>query len=164
MARLIIGHFGQPYGIKGWIKVHASTDPIDNILQYFPWQIQHQGQWQLITIAEARRQGKLIIARIQDCTTPELAKTYTNDTIAIEREQLPPLPLNEYYWTDLIGLRVVNQDGADFGIVDSLFETGSNDVLVIHGERQRLVPYLPAVIKHIDLTQRIMTIIWDADF
>lgn len=159
-----MGHFGQSYGIKGWLKVNSSTDPIENILQYFPWQVQHQGLWQPLKITEGKRQGKHILVKIAGCDTPELAKTYTNNPIAIEREQLPKLPPDEYYWSDLIGLKVINQDGVDFGWVESLFETGVHDVLVVKNSRQRLIPYTSEVIKNIDLTNRIIHVIWDAEF
>lgn len=164
MAKIIVGHFGQSYGIKGWLKVNSSTDPIDNILRYFPWQVEHQGLWRSVEVTGSKRQGKYVIVKLVGCDTPELAKTYANNPIAIEQEQLPKLPENEYYWRDLLGLRVINQDGVDFGVIDSLFETGSNDVLVVKGDRQRLLPYTPDVIHHVDLTQRIMTVTWDADF
>lgn len=162
--RIIVGHFGQSYGVKGWLKVHSLTDPIDNILHYSPWQVQHLNQWHLVKITHAKQQGNNIIVKLAECDTPEAAKTYTNDPIAIEREQLPVLPKDEYYWTDLIGLRVINQEGIDFGIVDSLLATGSNDVFVIKGDRQRLLPYTTEVVNNIDLTQKIIHVIWDADF
>lgn len=162
--RIIVGQFGHSYGVKGWLKVHSLTDPISNILQYFPWQIQHLNQWRVVKITHSKLQGNNIIVKLAECDTPELAKTYTNDPIAIERDQLPKLSKDEYYWTDLIGLQVINQDGIDFGIVDSLLATGSNDVFVIKGERQRLVPYTAEVVKEIDLNQKVIHVFWDADF
>ncbi len=162
--RIIVGQFGHSYGIKGWLKVHSLTDPAENILQYLPWQIQHQTQWGLINVTHTKLQGNNILAKIAGCDTPEAAKLYANDPIAIEREQLPPLTEQEYYWTDLIGLKVINQDGVDFGVVDSLFATGSNDVLVVNGERKRLLPYTAAVIINVDLSKKILQVMWDADF
>lgn len=164
MNKIIIGRFGQSYGIKGWLKVHSFTDPIDNILQYLPWQVQRHGQWQNVQITEGKRQGKYILVKIEGCDTPELAKTYTQSDIAIDRQQLPTLSQDEYYWSDLIGLRVINQAGIEFGTVDSLLETGANDVLVITGDHRRLLPYTSDVIKQIDLVQGIIIVNWDADF
>ncbi len=164
MERIVVGHFGQSYGIKGWLKVNSHTDPIDNILQYKQMQIYHHGQWQAVEITEMKSHGKGIIAKLANCHNPEQARTYTNDAIAIFRHQLPQLPPEEYYWADLIGLRVINQQGVDFGIVDHLFTTGSNDVMVIKGDRQRLLPYINSVIQLIDLTEKKIIVDWDADF
>lgn len=133
-------------------------------MRYLPWQIQHQGQWQTVKVTGGKQQGNQLIVKLDGCDTPELAKTYANNPIAILREQLPPLPLGEYYWTDLIGLQVINQDGVDFGQVDSLLETGSNDVLVVKGDRQRLIPYTNTAIQGIDLAKKTITVVWDADF
>lgn len=162
--KMIIGHFGSAYGVKGWLKVNSATDPIENILNYLPWQVYHQGLWSSLTITAGKKQGKYILVKIEGCDTPETAKTYTNDSIAIEREQLPALPSNEYYWSDLIGLSVINQDGINFGHVKSLLATGSNDVLVVKNSRQRLIPYTEEVIKKVDIANKLIEVIWDPDF
>ena len=162
--KIIVGHFGQTHGIKGWLKVHSLTDPIENILQYLPWQVQYQDQWRLIKVTDSKHHGDHILVKLPEFDSPETAKTYTNHPIAIEREQLPKLPDEEYYWNDLIGLKVINQDGVNFGTVSSLFATGSNDVLVIKGDRQRLLPYTGDVIISIDLAGKTMRVNWEADF
>ena len=162
--RIIVGHFGHSYGIKGWIKIHSSTSPASNILKYLPWQVQHQGIWRPAEVTASKQQGKDIIVKLAGCDNPETAKTFTGNPIAINTQQLPALPAGEYYWKDLIGLRVVNQEGVDFGVIDSLLETGSNDVLVVKGDRQRLLPYTDEVVKDINLTDQKMIVNWDADF
>lgn len=164
MERIVIGHFGQSYGIKGWIKVNSHTDPVDNIIMYRQWQIYHHGQWQTAEITDIKRQGNVIIAKLANCHTPEEAKLYTNDAIAIFRHQLPPLTPEEHYWVDLIGLQVINHQGINLGVVDHLFETGANDVLVIKGDKQRLVPYIQNVIQSVDLIEKKIIVNWDADF
>jgi 16S rRNA processing protein RimM len=164
LAKVIIGRLGHSYGVKGWLKVHSFTDPPERILQYQPWQVQHQQEWHFIKVVDFSCRHKTILAKLDGCDTPEMAKTYANDTIAVERDQLPALPQGEYYWADLIGLRVINQEGIDFGVVDSLFATGSNDVLVIKGDRQRLLPYTNQVIQQVDLANGTLLVAWDADF
>jgi 16S rRNA processing protein RimM len=85
--------------------------------------------------------------------------------IAVEREQLPETGPEEYYWTDLEGLSVVCQDGTELGRIDHLMETGANDVLVVIGERERLIPYIPGqVIKSVDLENGRMVVDWDPEF
>lgn len=163
-ARIIIGHFGHSYGIKGWLKIVSYTDPVDNILQYQHWQIYHQGQWQAVELIETKNLGKTLIAKLAQCHNPEQARDYTNDPIAIFRQQLPPLPAQEYYWLELVGMQVINQQGVDFGIVDHLFSTGANDVMVVNGTRRRLLPYTEQVIQSVDLVAKKIMVDWDADF
>jgi 16S rRNA processing protein RimM len=85
--------------------------------------------------------------------------------IALYRQQLPELEAGDYYWSDLIGLRVLNLDGVDLGQVERLIETGANDVLVLQGERERLIPYLKdQVIKQINLDDKVIQVDWDPEF
>ncbi len=159
-----MGHFGHSYGIKGWIKIHSSTSPIGNILKYSPWQVLHQGIWRTAEVTASKLHGKYIIVKLAGCDNPETAKTFTGNPISINFQQLPALPAGEYYWNDLIGLRVINQEGVDFGVIDSLIETGSNDVLVVKGDRRRLLPYTDEAVKDINLSDKKMIVNWDADF
>ena len=85
--------------------------------------------------------------------------------IAIRHEQLEALDANEFYWVDLIGLDVVNQKQERLGKVLRLFETGANDVLVVAGQKEILIPFaLPQIIKSIDLETGRIVVDWEADF
>ncbi len=164
MKRIIIGYFGASHGIKGWLKIKSIHQPLSSILQFKELQIYHQDAWQPIKITAGKQQSNSIIVKIAECDTPEVAKTYTHDPIAIFREQLPPLPPNEYYWEDLIGLEVFNQEKISLGIIDHFLETGSNDVMVLKSEKKRLVPYTEQVVKSVDLTSKIIIVDWPSDF
>ena len=84
--------------------------------------------------------------------------------ISISRDQLPETDEDEFYWADLIGLRVETIDGRLLGVVDHLMETGSNDVLVVAGDTQCLVPFLwETVVKRISLSERLVVVDWDPD-
>ena len=84
--------------------------------------------------------------------------------IAITRAQLPALPKNEYYWSDLEGLTVINQAGVVLGKVIYLIATGSNDVLVIKGDKELAIPYLQdEVITQVDLENGVIHVNWDGE-
>ena len=105
------------------------------------------------------------MAQLQGIDTREQAERLLGCEIAIPREQLQSLRDGEYYWSDLKGMRVVTDTGIDFGVVDALFETGANDVMVVNGERERLVPWIMGdVIKSVSLDDRIIVVDWDPDF
>jgi 16S rRNA processing protein RimM len=85
--------------------------------------------------------------------------------IGIRRDQLPVAQPGEYYWSDLQGLNVVTVDGHPLGRVDHLMETGANDVLVVQGERERLIPFvLDQVVVDVDLDKGEIRVDWDKDF
>ncbi len=153
------------YGIRGWVKVYSYTRPRDNIIQYRPWLVKLNGQWRSFKIAEARVHGKGVIVRLEGYEDRTQATELIGSDIEIRSEQLPELSEDEYYWSDLEGMEVCTNSGQSLGIVDHLLETGANDVLVIKGERERLIPYLRGdVIVDIDRQSNTITVDWDPDF
>ena len=162
---VIVGRIGAPYGVKGWMKIHSFTEPVGNILAYQPWVVKRQGQWQLLEISDSRRHNKGVIAAIDGCESKEATVSYRHAEIAITRQQLPTLGEHQYYWTDLQGLTVFTTSGNELGRIDCILPTGANDVLVVKGKRQHLIPYLlHKVIKTVDRVNGKMIVDWDADF
>lgn len=161
----MVGRISGVYGIKGWVKVYSHTQPLENILSYNPWLIRRGKEWSAIELKAGRRQGKGIVAQLSGYHDRDQALSLRGADIAILPGQLAALEDDEFYWSDLIGLRVVNHDGIDLGQVDSLLETGANDVLLVKGERQRLIPFVrPQVVKSIDLAADRLIVDWPADF
>jgi 16S rRNA processing protein RimM len=113
-------------------------------------------------IEDGRLHGKDVIIKLAGINTPEEARLLTGKLIAITRSQLPALDQNEYYWSDLIGLTVVNKDGTVYGKVAYLIETGSNDVLVVKGDKEHAIPYLyGSVVLNVDLEKQQILVDWE---
>ena len=160
-----IGQIRGLYGVRGWVKVFSYTSPITNILNYSPWQIDRQGQRQTILVREGKAHGKGIIASLESFHDRDDVACLIGANIAIHREQLPSPADGEYYWADLIGLTVINCESICLGQVEHLIETGAHDVLVVRGERERLIPFvLEHIVCSVDLEQRVLLVDWDADF
>ncbi len=162
---LELGKITGVFGVKGWVKVFSNTDPREGIVQYSPWLIYQQGEWKEIKVLDGKRQAKTVIARLDGIDDRDQAMLLAGAKIAIRPEQLAALKPDEYYWRDLIGCHVVNTEGVDFGVVDSMMETGVNDVLVVKGERERLIPFTQGhAVLDVDLSAAKITVDWDADF
>lgn len=163
---VVIGRFGRPHGIKGQIIVHSFTEPMENIMQYTQWHGYINKTWELLNIRHVNVTSKYILAVVDDYDDREKAALLTNVEIAVEKKCLPELKHGDYYWHELIGMRVVNLQGDEFGCVSSILPTGANDVLVVQGEKgRRLIPYLTGqFVRNIDKDQRIIFVDWDADF
>lgn len=158
---ILVGKIGAPYGIRGWLKIHSYTEFGASILHYSPWYLQNRN-WQQVEVEEGKPHGKGIIVKLRGFDSPELAGTLSGQSIAITRDQLPPLKKNEYYWADLIGLTVINQDNKRLGHVGYLIETGSNDVLVIKGDKEIAIPYLPGEsVLSVDLEKGEIHVKWE---
>ena len=117
------------------------------------------------TLAEGRRQGKGLVARISGIGDRDQAAGLVGEDIAILRSQLPEAVDGDFYWVDLIGLEVVNEDDVSLGKVSKLIETGANAVLVVDGERERLIPFIKgAVVKAVDLDSGTIRVDWETDY
>ena len=164
-AWVAMGYIAGLYGIRGWVKVVSHTEPVEGIIDYAPLYYGRQDRWTVLTIERARVHGKGMVIKFAGYEDRDAAAALVAYEIAVRRDQLPELPPGEYYWADLQGLRVVTVDGVDLGAVERLFETGANDVLVVQGDRERLIPFLQGdVIKEIDLQRGAMCVDWDPTF
>lgn len=165
---VIVGRFGRAHGIKGFILVNSYTDPRTNILDYDGWQVYFDKTWQPVQLLNVEIHDKHILVKVKGFSERELAMTLTNCDIRVPKDQLPTLKKDEFYWHDLIGLQVINQEGKPFGQVTEILPTGSNDVLVIQGEtdsKPYLIPYLLGqFIIDINLEIKQIIVDWDFDF
>ena len=162
---VVLGRINGLFGVRGWVKVYSHTEPRDNILKYNPLLVFYQGHWQPMKLLGGRPQGKGIVLQLEGFEDRDLAAALIGSDIAISHEQLPQLAQDEYYWTDLVGCKVVGVDGTELGELAALFETGSNDVMVVKGDRERLIPFLqPDVVKRVDLSERLIEVDWDPEF
>lgn len=158
-----LGRITGLFGVRGWVKVFSDTRPRENILDYNPWLVKRRDDWEEMALAEGRVHGPGVIARLEGYSDRDQAQTLVGAEIAVHRRRLPPTRSGEYYWADLAGLRVVNLEGVELGTVSHLFETGANDVLVVTGERERLLPYTRHVIREVDLKARVLRVDWDPE-
>lgn len=160
---LVVGRISGLYGVRGWVKVFSETEPRDNILSYQPWYLgaEHNSRG----LVAGRFQGKGLVARLEGCEDRDQAAALVGLEIRIRRSQLPRPRADEFYWADLIGLSVETPDGMRLGRVDHLFATAANDVLVVAGDRERLLPFVwDRVIKDIDLELGRVRVDWDPEF
>jgi len=181
--KVILGRITGVYGVQGWLKVFSYTDPMESIIDYNPWYIRagnrKKAPWTEVKLAAGKRHAKTVIVRLEDCDDRDQAMAYIGSEIAIELEQLEQLQgKDEYYWRDLFGLRVVNLQGVELGVVKDLMETGVNDVLVVVSEKEvtekekdgagykeRLIPWtMHNAIIAVDLEQGVIEVDWDPDF
>jgi 16S rRNA processing protein RimM len=161
---VVMGRISAPFGVKGWVKVQPNTAAARNLLAYKTWWLEGDGDWRSIAVSEARVHGTAVVARLEGCEDRDAAAALRGKHVAVPRAALPGTRSGEYYWADLIGLAVVNGAGQALGRIAGLLRTGANDVLVVAGERERLIPFIADVIREVDLAAGVMRVEWDADF
>lgn len=163
---LHVGKISGVFGIKGWIKVFSFTAHREAILQYSPWLLKRNSTTKVLEVVAGQLQNQLVVAQLKGIDDRNTAEALIGWEIFIDKSQLPPARQDEYYWSDLIGLQVENTEGVVLGVIDSLLETGANDVMIVQSEyRQHAIPFIQRqVVLEIDLATRKMHVDWDADF
>lgn len=171
--KIVVGKISGVYGVKGWIKVHSYTEPREGIAEYRPWYIKQagveQGKWRPVVLEKGRRHAKTVIAKLQGFDDRNESMLLTGADIGIDPEVLESSRGDNYYWRDLIGLRVINQQDIELGTVDRLIETGANDVLVVKDQQgeglERLIPWtLGHAIVDVDFEQGLIIVDWHEDW
>lgn len=168
-----MGRIVAPYGIKGWIKIQPFTQLQQGLLDYPQWLVGREGEWQPRSVEAAKVHGATVVAKLEGVADREQAVALQGMRIAVSRDDFPEPATNEFYWADLVGLKVVNADGVALGSVTRVFETGANDVLVVEdqvanevaaNQRERLLPFIATVIRQVDIAGGTIIVDWDADY
>lgn len=165
-----MGRISAPFGIKGWIRLQAYSGSPDSLMDYATWWLDGATGWQAYTVQQAQVQGPDVLAKLAGCDDRDAAAALKGTVVAVPRDAFPPTGQGEFYWADLVGLRVVNLAGEDFGVVRSMLETGANAVMVVQqaaahaGEQERLIPFIADVIRRVDIGSGLIEVDWGADY
>lgn len=162
---IVVGRFGAPFGVQGWIHCQSYTTPADNLLLYQPWYYQTQGAaWRPLTDVTIRRHKSAFIAKLASHATREDVAELRGAYIGVTADTLPEPASDEVYWRDLMGCEVVNDDGV-LGRVKDVLETGANDVLVVATEAgEVLVPYVEQYVTEVDTANKRIRVVWQPDW
>lgn len=171
---MVVGELAGVFGVKGWLKVRSFTQPEDNILTYKPWQIKTAQGLQEVEVDAYKMRPQGMVVHLKGLDDRDLAAAYGRAQIVVDRNLLPELAPGDFYWHQLLGLKVVSLYGGSrvlLGEVAQMLETGANDVVLVRpcsgslDDRERLVPYvLPQYILEIDLDAGELHVDWDPEF
>lgn len=163
---VVMGRVVAPYGVLGWLKIHPDTETLDSLLDYKTWWMGKDDNWRELKIESAKIHNDVLVVKLQGVDDRDAAVACKGKQVAVPRVSLPKLEGDEYYWSDLIGLSVKNQQNVDFGKITDVFATGANDVIVVNGEGkvERLIPFTAQTILEVDLIAKTMLVDWDEDF
>ncbi|MGC2047480.1 MAG: ribosome maturation factor RimM [Gallionella sp.] len=163
---VIMGRIAAAHGIRGWVKIQPYTEYLDSLLDYGSWWIGREGgPWREVEVKQCEVHNKTLAAQLPDCQDRTAAEKLKGLLIAVPRNSLPQQSSEAYYWSDLIGLAVVNEEGVQLGTVSNLLETGANQVLSVKGENgEILIPFVATSIKQVDLKNKTIRVDWQSDY
>lgn len=154
---VIAGRVLKPYGILGWVKVEVlSSNPLRFTAGHSFILEGEEGRELLLR--ETKRMAGALLAKFEGVETREEAKALAGRHLMITPRQMGEAPQGSYWEHDLLHLRVFTTRGRFLGEVVEIMETGANDVLVVRGERECLIPFIGEVVVDIDLEEEKITI------
>lgn len=160
MQELEIGQIVNTFGIKGIVKVVPFTDDItrfDNLKKVY---IKTKKEKKEYEIEEVKYHKNMVLLKLKGIDNPEDAVLLKNAYLLVDRKDAVPLPKNSYYIVDLLGLEVYTDEDVLLGILEDIYNTGSNDIYVVKDEKgkQILLPAISDVIKNIDIENKKITV------
>ncbi|MDC2964439.1 ribosome maturation factor RimM [Gammaproteobacteria bacterium] len=168
---VLVGKIIAAHGLKGWVRVFSYTRPPNQILEYSPWQLVSPNDKEEFIISDSRIVGKKILVLFEECRSRDMADELKARQVFIDKSQLPSLESGDFYWNDLVGMQVKSIDGIFLGNVNTLMETGANDVLVVSPAkgswdgRERLIPYVDGeIIVKVDQSSNQITVNWHSNY
>ena len=171
IQEVLVGEITGSHGLKGWVQVFSYTRPAEKILTYSPWQLTDASESKEVVISSSRVAGKKILVLFEECVSRSQADGLRARKIFIDKSQIPDLEDGDFYWNELVGMQVNSTEGIFLGNVETLIETGANDVLVVSpakgswDDQQRLIPYVDReVIVKVDQVLNQITVDWDPNY
>jgi len=170
-----VGRIADAWGIKGWFKVLPHSAEPEALFSSKRWFLQPPGAAAAtgafrLPIREAKEHSDCIVACSPEVPDRNAAEALRGARVFVPRSSFPTAGTDEYYWVDLIGLAVVNREGAALGTVRELLATGPQTTLVIDGEPldgkpvERMIPFVSAFVDKVDLEGRKILVDWQADY
>jgi len=152
-----MGRVAGSYGVRGWIRVERAVDALEDCSR---WSIGGTEYG----VAQTKWHSGTLLAKLEGVESREAALELQGEEVAVPREALPEAEEGKFYLVDLVGLEVVNERGVLLGVVEKFFSNGPQDVMEVIGERARLLPWVPTVVKKVDLLKKRIEVEWGADW
>jgi len=152
-----MGRVAGSYGVRGWIKVER---PEAGLAECGEWWIGGEPR----AVEETKQHSGTLLAKLAGVGSREAAMKLRGVAVSVSRAALPEPEAGHYYLADLIGLEVVNEQGEKLGVVRRFITNGAQDVMELSGDRERLLPWIPTVVKKVDLQKKQVEVEWGADW
>jgi len=172
-AVVVLGDVVAAYGVRGWLKVRPFTQSPETLLEYATWWLKPPGgDWREFgrrDANEGRLHSGLLLVALEGVGTREAALALKGAQVGVKRSALPDAGEATYYWSDLTGFTVRNRAGVVLGEVAGLTEHGAHPLLRVlrSGEgrgRERLIPFVPAIVDRVDIIGGRIDVDWGEDY
>jgi 16S rRNA processing protein RimM len=157
-----MGRIFGSWGVRGGVRVDPFSEDPETLATFERWLVGREGDWKEYRVIEARLHITQVVAQLEGVEDRDAALKLKGSEVAVPRELLPQPEDGSYYWSDLIGLAVVNAEGETLGEVKEMFSNGAQDVIDVAGEVKRLIPWTS--VRSVDLGARRIEVEWQKDW
>ena len=173
-----VGYVSGPFGVTGSIRVTPFSTEADALLSVKTWWLEKSGL-RSVQVRTAKMHGGEVVAQLVGTLGRDAAEALKGAAVLVPRSDFPQLTQDEYYWSDLIGLDVVNLEGQSLGKVSDMMHNGAQSILRIAPSvddaaadtaaakdkaQERLIPFVDHFVKTVDLAGRTITVDWGLDY
>jgi 16S rRNA processing protein RimM len=155
-----MGRVAGSYGVRGWVKVAPQKGVAETLVAAKEWWLGDKA----CRVVEAKVHSATVVAKLAGIESREQALVLKGREVSVARAALPEAGEGHYYLADLVGLEVRNMQGVAFGVVRQWLTNGPQDVMEVAGDRIRLMPWVAAVVKAVDLEAGRIEVEWEADW
>jgi 16S rRNA processing protein RimM len=164
VALVVMGRIVGSFGVQGWLKVNPFTESADGLAQFARWLVRTREGWIEMGVEDFALHSKGPVAKLAGCDDRTAADRLRGCDVAILRAAMGEAGAGQIYRVDLVGLEVVDARGTGLGRVEGFFDTGETGVMVVKGERERMIPFIPEYVKSVDRKAGRITVDWKADY
>ena len=162
-----MGRIFGSWGVRGGVRVDPYSENPETLAGFKTWLVGHEGEWKEFNVLEARLHTTQIVAQLAGVDDRDAALRLKGSEVAGPRDSLPSPEDGSYYWSDLVGLAVVNAAGEVLGEVKEMFSNGAQDIMDVTasdvaGDEKRLVPW--TAVRSVDLEARRIEVEWEKDW
>jgi 16S rRNA processing protein RimM len=161
---VVIGRVVAAFGVQGWIRVKTFTQKPSTLGDFDRWWLKGPSGSRECALEAFEMHSKGPVAKLAGIDDRDAADGLRGTEIAVPRAALAEPEEGSHYWVDLVGLEVVDEDGRILGAIESLFEAGDTSVLVVRGDRERMIPFVAEYVKGVDREAGRVTVDWKADY
>lgn len=170
---IVLGRITAPYGVKGWLWLHPFGDDPGSWRDISRWWLGDDendfSAWRAYPLQSLRMQGKGWVVKLTGIDDRDAAERMTGSFVGAPRAALPATEPGEFYWADLVGLQVVNEQQEALGCVAELLESGAHAVMIVTGGegeqmQRRLLPFVSQIVKEVDVPAGVIHVDWHKDW
>ena len=166
-----VGYVSGAFGVTGSIRVTPFSTDADALLNVKTWWLD-KPSLRAVSVRNAKLHGGDVVAALAGTVGRDASEALKGAAVSIPRSQFPELPADEFYWSDLIGLDVVNLQGEALGSVTDMMHNGAQSILRItpvpvdgvEKAPERLIPFVDQFVKSVDQATRVISVDWGLDY